>query len=104
MLRSLLIALVLIGGMLSASATTANAHPKLVKTDPAADTDGRRTRPLAHVGHHCDLRHPHPDSCRMKPRRVNPRARHPTKFRSQRAPGTPCLSQRQSLGFDGTRA
>src|ERR1700730_16487553 len=37
MLRSLSIALVLIGGILSAIATPADAHPKLVKTDPAAD-------------------------------------------------------------------
>lgn len=37
MLRSLSIALALTGVMLSTSATTADAHPKLVKTDPAAD-------------------------------------------------------------------
>jgi len=36
MQRTLAVAL-LIGGVLSVSATTAVAHPKLVKTDPAAD-------------------------------------------------------------------
>jgi methionine-rich copper-binding protein CopC len=37
MLRSLSIAVVLIVAMLSISPTTADAHPKLIKTDPAAD-------------------------------------------------------------------
>ena len=37
MLRALSIALALTAVMLSASVTTADAHPKLIKTDPAAD-------------------------------------------------------------------